>query len=62
MNKIYYENDIIDKQLYDRVALYNKFLQKYSFKYDKALLENNIITRNKYFKKIGNSFRSELEK
>ena len=62
MNKIYYENDIIDKQLYDRVTLYNKFLKEYATEYDKALLEKNIKTRNKYFEKIGNSFRSELEK
>jgi radical SAM superfamily enzyme YgiQ (UPF0313 family) len=62
MNKIYYENDVISKRLYDRATLYNILLEKYSVSYDEALLEKDKIVRNKYFVKIGNLFRSELEK
>lgn len=62
MNKIYYENNIISKELYDRATLYNILLEKYSVSYEEAFLEKDRTIRNKNFEKIGNLFRSELEK
>ncbi len=62
MNKMYYENNVINKRLYDRVSLYNALLEKYSPEYDNALTEKDNIIRNKRYEKIGNVFRSELEK
>ena len=62
INKIYYQHKLIDKRCYDRATRYNNLLQKYSPKFDKALLEDDIVVRNKYFEKIGDSFREELKR
>ena len=62
MNKVYYENNVISKIIYNRITLYNNLLRKYSPRYDEALLEKSHLIRYKKFTDIGNLLRAELEK
>lgn len=62
MNRIYYENNIIDKKLYGRATLYNNLLNKYSPVYDKAIFKKDKVIREKQFTNIGISLRNELDR